>query len=85
MCVDGYDIESINMILKKEADPSDIYQNIVIEGCEMVAKQFAANPTVMLEKFKSRLSTKDQSKLDRMAGKLVEEYEEMCERGEVVF
>ena len=51
----------------------------------MVAKQFAANPTVMLEKFKSRLSTKDQSKLDRMAGKLVEEYEEMCERGEVVF
>ena len=30
MCVDGYDIESINMILKKEADPSDIYQNIVI-------------------------------------------------------
>ena len=43
------------------------------------------NPTVMLEKFKSHLSVEDQCKLDSMAGKLVEKWEEMCERGEVVF
>ena len=27
----------------------------------------------------------DQTKLDSMAGEMVEEWEEMCERGEVVF
>ena len=83
MCVNGYDSETINMILKKEVDSADTYKNIVVEGCEMVAE--SDNPTVMREKFKSHLSVDDQCKLGSMAGKLVEEWEEMCERGEVVF
>ena len=85
ICVDGYDSETIKTNLKAEVDSTDAYRNLVIEGIVMVANQYSANPTVMLEKFKSHLSVEDQCKLDSMAGKLVEEWEEMCERGEVVF
>ena len=51
----------------------------------MVANHYADNPTVMLKKFKSHLSPEDQTKLDVMAGKVVEDWEEMCARGEMVF
>ena len=49
----------------------------------MVDKQHYTRPGVMLETFKSHLSVEDQSKLDSMAGGLVKEFDEMCERGEV--
>ena len=78
MCVDGYDSETIKTNLKAEVDSTDAYRNLVIEGIVMVANQYAANPTVMLEEFKSHLSAEDQTKLDVMAGKVVEDWEEMC-------
>ena len=78
MCVDGYDSEIIKTNLKAEVDSTDAYRNLVIEGIVMVANQYAANPTVMLEKFKSHLLAEDQTKLDVMAGKVVEDWEEMC-------
>ena len=83
MCLDGVSGEYIKEILQVEIDSSDTYNNILIEGCEMVGKQHYARPGVMLETFKSHLSFEDQSKLDSMAGGLVKEFDEMCERGEV--
>ena len=81
----GYNSEGIRMTLTPEVDSTDVYRNLVIEGVIMLTNQFADNPTVMLKKFKSSLPPEDQTKLDSMAGKMVEEWEEMCKRGEVVF
>ena len=81
----GYNSEGIRMTLTPEVGSTDVYRNLVIEGVIMLTNQFADNPTVMLKKFKSALTPEDQTKLDSMAGKMVEEWEEMCKRGEVVF
>ena len=81
----GYNSEGIRMTLTPEVGSTDVYRNLVIEGVIMLTNQFADNPTVMLKKFKSALPPEDQTKLDSMAGEMVEEWEEMCERGEVVF
>lgn len=83
MCTYGYGIEYIKETLQSEINSSDTYYNILVEGIVMVANQFADPPEMMLERFKSHLSVEDQSKLDSMAGGLVKEFDEMCERREV--
>ena len=83
MCTYGYGIEYIKETLQSEINSSGTYYNILVEGIVMVANQFADPPRMMLERFKSHLSTESQLKLDCIAGALVKEFDEMCERGEV--
>ena len=83
MCTYGYSIEYIKETLQSEINSSDTYYNILVEGVVMVANQFADPPRMMLERFKSHLSTEAQLKLDCIAGALVKEFDEMCQRKEV--
>ena len=83
MCTYGYGIEYIKETLQSEINSSDTYYNILVEGIVMVANQFADPPRMMLERFKSHLSTEAQLKLDCIVGVLVKEFDEMCQRKEV--
>ena len=76
MCINGYNSESIRMILTLEVDSTDIYRNLAIEGIVMICNQYDDNPFMMLDKFKLHLSPEDQTKLDSMAGKVVEDWKE---------
>ena len=83
MVVNSLAVKEIKETLQAENNSSDTYYNILIEGCEMVAKQHYARSGVMLETFKIHLSAEDRSRLDSMAGGLVKDFDEICERGEV--